>query len=154
MTGVQTCALPISDKIVAVASPDGTNEDLYLFKKMFTSVIKTPHLYLGETAGKKDVEKREDNILRRYDEHPNTTGALLMGINPPQEGALTPESIASLIRNNDIKALYLMSSSFLKEGMNSEDFRDAIKNLEIIIVHSMFVLPADSSANFVFASSA
>ena len=140
------------DKILAIASPGGTNADLYLFRKMFSKTLQTSHLYLGETKGKEDAEKKEDNVLKRCDEHPNTMGALLMGIDTPKEGMLTPETAASLIKDNGIKALYLMSPQLLIEGAKSDSFKNALESIELLIVHSMFVLPDELPVNFVFAS--
>ncbi|RMF98136.1 MAG: hypothetical protein D6734_00785 [Candidatus Schekmanbacteria bacterium] len=142
-----------NEKVLAIASPDATNEDIYLFKKVFSHYIRTPHIYLGETSGKEDAEKREDQILRRIDKHPNTMGAIFMGISTPPGGKLTPQKAAEIIKANDIKMLYFMSPSLIKEGENSEEFINALKGVELIIIHSMFVVPSNFPVNYVFASS-
>ncbi|MBI5376963.1 MAG: (2Fe-2S)-binding protein [Candidatus Schekmanbacteria bacterium] len=140
-----------NDKILAIASPKGTNEDLYLFKKFFSEVIRTPHISLGETDGVNNASVMEDKVLRRIDPNPNTVGAGLIGIKA-DDGKMTPERVADIINKNGIKALYLMSPEILRDGATSQPLRDALKNVDAIIVHSMFVPLSDMPAQIVFPS--
>jgi predicted molibdopterin-dependent oxidoreductase YjgC len=61
--------------IAALASATSTNEALFLLKKYFKGRVD---FRLGDEI--ENYRKREDDLLRRFDKHPNTQGALDLGL--------------------------------------------------------------------------
>ncbi len=74
--------------LAALASVSATNEALLLFKRYVTEAFTAP--LLDCRLGNEDqvVDQREDQLLRRRDKHPNTRGALLLGLAVAQHGGL------------------------------------------------------------------
>jgi NADH-quinone oxidoreductase subunit G len=74
--------------LAALASVSATNETLLLFKRYATETFTAP--LLDCRLGREDqrVDEREDHLLRRRDKHPNTRGALLLGLATEPWGGL------------------------------------------------------------------
>ena len=74
--------------LAAFASVSATNEALMLFKRYVTETFTAP--LLDCRLGNEDqlVDEREDKLLRRRDKHPNTRGALLLGLAVEAHGGL------------------------------------------------------------------
>jgi NADH-quinone oxidoreductase subunit G len=75
-------------RVAALASTSATNETLLLFKRYITETFTAP--LLDCRFGQEDqwVDEREDTLLRRRDKHPNTRGALLLGLASGPDGGL------------------------------------------------------------------
>lgn len=121
-----------SESIVAVASPQRTNEDIFLFKKYFEEVIKTPNILLGETSGKESAAQMEDHLLRRKDKNPNTTGAMEIGV----QKIADVNKLLNLINEGKVKALYLMNSKAITGQNGNEKIREALKRVEFAVTHA------------------
>jgi NADH-quinone oxidoreductase subunit G len=78
----------VTPALAAVASVSAANEALLLFKRYVTETFTAP--LLDCRLGNEDqfVDEREDQLLRRRDKHPNTRGALLLGLAVEQHGGL------------------------------------------------------------------
>ncbi|OGL39519.1 MAG: hypothetical protein A2042_07265 [Candidatus Schekmanbacteria bacterium GWA2_38_11] len=120
------------ESIVGIASPQRTNEDIFLFKKYFKEVIKSSNLFMGETLGEKSATRREDEILRRVDKNPNTMGALEIGI----PAVIDSERILNIIKDGKVKALYLMNPKTVTEKSGEEKFREALAKVEFVVTHA------------------
>jgi NADH-quinone oxidoreductase subunit G len=61
--------------VAALGSPTNTNEALFLLKKYFQGQAD---FRLGNEV--ENYQKRQDDLLRRWDKHPNTQGAVELGL--------------------------------------------------------------------------
>jgi NADH-quinone oxidoreductase subunit G len=87
------------DAVAGLASATNTNEALFLMKKYFRGRVD---FRIG-----KEVElyqQREDDILRRLDKHPNTHGAIDIGLNGPLNGL---RGLRELAENKTIRAMWI-----------------------------------------------
>jgi len=77
-------------RLAALASTSATNETLLLFWRYVSETFTAP--LLDCRLGQEDrwVDEREDTLLRRRDKHPNTRGALLLGLAADPAGGLRP----------------------------------------------------------------
>jgi len=123
------------ESIVGIASPQRTNEDIFLFKKYFKEVIKSPNLFLGETLGEESATQRQDEILRRMDKNPNTMGALEIGISSEQK-PIDANGLLNLIKAGKVKALYLMNPKTLTEKSKNGEMKEALKKVELVVTHA------------------
>ncbi len=69
-----------ADAIFGLASASATNEALYLFKKYLSEQVGTTNLDFRLNSEDKTVTEKEDEILRHFDKHPNSMGALKLGL--------------------------------------------------------------------------
>jgi NADH-quinone oxidoreductase subunit G len=72
--------------LAALLSTSATNETLFLFKRYVTETFAEPLLDCRLNHEDELVDQQEDPLLRRRDKHPNTRGALLLGITTPFGG--------------------------------------------------------------------
>ncbi|RMF84919.1 MAG: NADH-quinone oxidoreductase subunit G [Nitrospinota bacterium] len=89
--------------IGVLASPQLTNEELFLVKQLFQNALKVPHLDF------RVPEKREvysDNFLIRADKNPNTCGANIIGLLPAGQGYESAEMLEQA-GIGKIKVLYV-----------------------------------------------
>jgi NADH-quinone oxidoreductase subunit G len=66
--------------ILGFASPSATNEGLYLFKRYLDDRSGTTRFEFRTDSEDKTVTEKEDQILRHLDKHPNTMGAIKLGL--------------------------------------------------------------------------
>jgi NADH-quinone oxidoreductase subunit G len=74
--------------LAALVSTSATNEAMLQFRRYVTQSFTAPLLDCRLDQEDRWVEQREDTLLRRRDKHPNTRGALLLGLAPTPEGGL------------------------------------------------------------------
>jgi len=66
-----------AEAVAVIASPQFSNEELFLVRKMTEELLRTPHLaFTGKTPG----DRTADDFLLREDRNPNSRGAELLGI--------------------------------------------------------------------------
>jgi NADH-quinone oxidoreductase subunit G len=107
--------------VAALASATHTNEALFLMKKYFNGRVdfrlgKETELYL----------QRQDDLLRRLDKHPNTRGALDLGLAGDLNG------LAGLRKLAEAKTVRAMWIAFHPQ-MVDEDAPEIIENLRRLI---------------------
>jgi NADH-quinone oxidoreductase subunit G len=122
-----------SDAIAGIASPQGTNEDLFLFKKLVKEGIGSPHLDFRCDNEVEKVGELEDKILRRKDENPNTRGALALGLIPKNGGKGTKEILNS-VKEGKIKGLYLQRP--LERFPDKVLLSEALQKAEFVVIHA------------------
>jgi len=66
--------------IAGVASPQMSNEELYLFKTLVMEICESSKLDFRADNSLEANEKMEDNLLRRMDKNPNNRGAAEIGL--------------------------------------------------------------------------
>lgn len=114
-------------EIAFIGSPFATCEDNFLLVKLAKSLgVSNIDLMKHIVPGDKD------DILICEDKSPNYTGARLIGIKPGQNG-LGIEGILKGIKESRIKALYVIEEDLVSV---SEEWKEAIEKLELLIVHS------------------
>jgi NADH-quinone oxidoreductase subunit G len=68
------------DSILGFASPSATNEALFLFKRYVEEQLGSTRFEFRLGSEDKYVTRKEDEILRHMDKHPNSMGALKLGL--------------------------------------------------------------------------
>ena len=91
-----------------VASPQATNEDLHLFRRVADRVGGMLDFRVGSPQDK--VLLREDNVLLRADRNPNTTGCLDQGL-----GRSGVDAILAACAAGQVKALVLQGADLLRD---------------------------------------
>jgi NADH-quinone oxidoreductase subunit G len=74
--------------VAGLASTSATNEALLLFKRYLTRAFPSSTLDCRFGREEQWVDERQDALLRRRDKHPNTRGALLLGLAATHGGGL------------------------------------------------------------------
>ena len=89
-----------------VATPQATNEDLFVFRKLAESVGGRLDFRVGDPDQK--LRLRSDNVLLREDRNPNTQGCLELGL-----GRTGVEPILAACQVGAVKALVLQGPELL-----------------------------------------
>jgi len=66
--------------ILGFGSPSATNEGLFLFKRYLAEQMGVTHFEFRVDSEDRKVLDEEDQILRHFDKHPNTMGAMKLGL--------------------------------------------------------------------------
>ncbi len=131
------------DKTAFIGSASASCEDNYILMKFARSVIGTKNIsyykYIDENFG--------DDILRRSDVTPNSTGADLLGMN----GYLNYSNLSDGINNGSIKAVYLMDDNIVDKDPSLEAL---FSKLDFLIVHSSNMTKTAGMADVLFPSAA
>jgi NADH-quinone oxidoreductase subunit G len=90
-----------------LASPQGTNEDVFAFKALAGALGGTLDFRVGDPQRK--VRERIDNVLQRADRNPNTQGCLDQGAG--KDGV---DAILAACRSGSVKALVLQGPEILR----------------------------------------
>jgi NADH-quinone oxidoreductase subunit G len=90
-----------------LASPQGTNEDVFAFKALAEAVGGKLDFRVGDPQ--KRVRERIDNVLQRADRNPNTQGCLDQGVG--RDGV---DAILAACRAGSVKALVLQGPEILR----------------------------------------
>jgi predicted molibdopterin-dependent oxidoreductase YjgC len=88
------------DSVAALASASSTNEALFLMKKYFQGRVD---FRLGKET--ETYQTRQDDLLRRLDKHPNTHGALDLGLDTNLKGL---DGILDLAEQKQIRAMWIV----------------------------------------------
>lgn len=92
--------------VVGLGSALATNETLYLFKRYFYDLLGSDEVDFRLADEEAKVTAAEDELLRHLDKHPNTMGALLLGIKKESWGGLA--GLLNAARAGAIRALMLL----------------------------------------------
>jgi NADH-quinone oxidoreductase subunit G len=106
-----------------LATPQGTNEDVYAFKLVAEAVGGKLDFRVGDPQLK--VQQRIDNVLQRADRNPNTQGCLDQGVG--RDGVA---AILAACRAGSVKALVLQGPELLR----TTEAVDAIANVPFVAV--------------------
>ena len=74
--------------IIGVASPSATNESLFLFKRYLGEQIGASQFEFRLDSEDRRVTEKEDEILRHTDKHPNSMGAINLGLMSQELGGI------------------------------------------------------------------
>jgi NADH-quinone oxidoreductase subunit G len=114
-TSVATALDLVTEKILAaprgsafLATPQATNEDVFMFKRLSERAGGLLDFRVGNPQDRTQV--REDNVLLRADRNPNTTGCLDQGI-----GVSGVDAILTACASGDVKVLVLQGADLLRD---------------------------------------
>jgi len=107
--------------VAALASPTNTNEALFLMKKYFKGHVD---FRLGREV--ELYQQQQDDLLRRLDKHPNTHGALHLGLAGGLGGL---RRLRDLAEKKEIRAMWI---SFHPQ-LVGEDAQEIIEDLRRLI---------------------
>jgi NADH-quinone oxidoreductase subunit G len=121
-----------------LASPQGTNEDLFAFRALAEKVGGLLDFRVGNPQDK--VHVRVDEVLLRADRNPNTQGCLDQGI-----GRAGVDRILQACAAGQIKALLLQGPELLR----LPEARDALARVPFIAVMATHEIPELEAAHLV-----
>ena len=101
------------DSILGFASPSATNEALFLFKRYLEDRAGATQFEFRVDSEEKNLAEKEDQILRRLDKHPNSKGAIKLGLISDQLEGI--QGAIKAARDGRIKAGVIM---YLKPLVN------------------------------------
>jgi NADH-quinone oxidoreductase subunit G len=129
------------DQVAFIGSAYTSLEDNYMLMKFAASEFKNKEVsffkYYDENFG--------DDILRRSDITPNSTGAETLGL----KGNLAFTQLAEGIKNGKIKALYLLEDDIIEKDSS---LQEVISKLELFIYHSTNFNKTSEFAQVLFPS--
>lgn len=112
--------------IAVIPSPQMSNEELFLVRKLFFEHLKIPILHF-QLPAKPDAS--EDNFLIKKDKNPNSRGADL--ILSEQKG-LPVENVLDMMKEGIIKVLYVFHTN-LVEYFNLDTLREGLNHVDTIV---------------------
>ena len=110
-----------ANAVAALASATNTNEALFLMKKYFQGRVDFRLSTETET-----YQKQQDDLLRRLDKHPNTQGALDLGLAGSLNGL---KGLVDLAERKQIRAMWIA----FHPQLVGEDSADVLAGLERLI---------------------
>ena len=90
------------ESILGFASPSATNEALYLFKQYLSGRFGASRFEFRTDHEDRTVKLPEDDVLRHMDKHPNSMGALNLGLASEELGGI--EGAIDAARSGLLKA--------------------------------------------------
>jgi NADH-quinone oxidoreductase subunit G len=88
--------------ILGFASPSATNEALFLFKRYLSGELGATQFDFRVDSEDNTVSEQEDQVLRHADKHPNSMGAMKLGLTSAELGGI--EGAIKAAREGRIKA--------------------------------------------------
>jgi len=108
-----------------------TSEELYLVRRFFREILRTPHLdHRIRPVQFATADESEDGLLRRTDKMPNGRGARELGI-LPGPGGLDGPGILAAARSGRLKALFLLEEELPEPA-------DGAARLELLVASGLF----------------
>lgn len=135
-----------ANQIAFMGSAFATCEDNFALAKFAKENFSANHIDFIRYTDENDC----DDILVRADKTPNSWGAENTGIKPGNNG-LNLDAIFSEIKKGNIKALFVMEDN---PAAISDDYRNALKKLECLVVLAVNENETTSLANIVLPASA
>jgi NADH-quinone oxidoreductase subunit G len=132
-----------------IATAGATNEELYLFKKLIER-LGSPTVDF-RINGAVDPAAREDDLLRRKDKSPNTTGAMELGL-LPADGGVALRAVLKQAQDGGIKVFYLLGPGVAETAEFGEMAREALAKAETVILHTPWKCQEMKHASVVFPS--
>jgi NADH-quinone oxidoreductase subunit G len=136
---------------LGVPSPRNTNEELYAFKKLLEALEGTSSDW-GSNASPVDPAQMEDDLLRRADKNPNSTGIREIGFGSANGGVDLKGALGGVM-DGRFKIVYLLGPGLLGSGAPENLAREALGNAEVVILHATVPCPEMDYASVVFPAS-
>jgi len=107
--------------VAALASATNTNEALFLMKKYFQGRVD---FRLGNET--QTYQRQQDDLLRRLDKHPNTQGAIDLGLGGSLNGL---QGLLELAERKQVRAMWIA----FHPQLVGEDAPDILSNLQRLV---------------------
>jgi NADH-quinone oxidoreductase subunit G len=125
--------------IGVIASARLTNEEAYLVRRLFGEGLGVANLdhrvrRSQETGG----DLAEDHLLRRTDQHPNSTGMSHLGIVPGLGGMGTREMLAGAA-DGRLAALLVFEEDLVSSLSGEIGVAESLSRLEFVLTHDLFL---------------
>lgn len=133
-----------TESIGVIASPQLTNEDLYLIRKLFVEDLKLPHVDFKVPVKEKGYE---DDFLIKADKNPNTRGAEELGLGA-KEGSLKVENMVEAAVAGKLKALYVFGHD-LTNFFGEEKIKNMAARLELLVFQGSNLNPTGQYAHVI-----
>jgi NADH-quinone oxidoreductase subunit G len=130
-----------AEAIGGIASPQATNEEVYLFIKYFKEVIGTSLVDWRAGEAWKQIEAREDEILRRLDKNSNSRGAFLILNAIMKRSGKGSEEIIEAARNGKVKALVFQSHDWLTRYPDQAKLKEVLSKVEFSAAFATHRIP-------------
>ena len=121
--------------ILGFASPSATNEALFLFKRYLGDHIGATQFDFRVDCEDKNLLEEEDQILRHFDKHPNSTGAIKLGLMSAQLCGI--DGAIKAARAGQIRAGVVIYFSPLVRRPNDEEVEGRIFELIDVLEYSV-----------------
>jgi NADH-quinone oxidoreductase subunit G len=131
-------------EIAGITSAYATNEDNYIFARFIKEVVGSKNIGVLSHI----QSGSEDDLLIRADKTPNSLGALSVGA-AGENRAVGIDNILKGISEGTIKVLYVLEDNIAADPKIAE----ALKNLEMLIVHSSVRNETTAKADIVLSAS-
>ena len=115
-----------SGSLLGFASPSATNETLFLFKRYLAGLGASHFEYRLDSEDKK-VTEAEDEILRHIDKHPNSMGAMKLGLMSGEFGGI--EGTIRAVREGQIRAGVMIYLKPLVRRPDDEKLEERVAEL-------------------------
>jgi predicted molibdopterin-dependent oxidoreductase YjgC len=125
-----------AESIGVIPSPQLTNEDLYLIRKLFVDDLKLPNINFKVPVKEQGYE---DDILIKADKNPNSRGTEALGLGV-QDGTLNVENIVEAAVAGRLKALYVFGQD-LTTFFGEEKVMEMASRLELMVFQGSNVNP-------------
>jgi len=129
------------EAVAGVTSPQATNEEIYLFARYFKDVIGTSLVDWRVGDGYKQIEAREDEILRRADKNPNSRGASLILKAMTKRGEKGAGEIIEAARGGKVKALVFQSQDWLARYPDQAKLKEALSKVDFSAAFATHRIP-------------
>lgn len=137
-----------AEAIAGIASPQATNEEVYLFVKYMRDVIGTSLVDWRFGEAWKHIEAREDD-LRRLDKNPNSRGALVILNAMMKRGERGAEEIIEAAAQGKVKALVFQSHDLLARYPDQAKLKEALSKVEFSAALATHRIPELDSVQLV-----
>lgn len=135
------------DEIAVLASPQLTNEELFLVGRVFYDGLKLGNLDFRVPAG---GQPSSDDLLVNADKNPNTRGAEEIGFPPP--GSLSTEGILAGAANGSVKALFIFHHNLFNSPWDPKLIDRALSKLQLLVFQGSNANRTSESAHFLLPS--
>jgi predicted molibdopterin-dependent oxidoreductase YjgC len=126
-----------------IVSSRHTNEELFLVRRLFREILRTPHLdHRVRPEQFEGADASEDGILRRTDKRPNSRGARDLSVLPGREGLDTEGMLAAALEGR-LKALFVFEEDLVRE-IPGRPVAEALGRLDLLVTSSL--LPTETTA--------
>jgi len=131
-----------------IVSSRHTNEELFLVRRLFREILRTPHLdHRVRPVQFQEADASEDGILRRTDKTANSRGARDLSVLPGREGLDTPGMIAAAMEGR-LKALFALEEDLVRE-LPERPVKEALSKLDLLVTSSLFPTETTAAAHVV-----
>ncbi|HYP25578.1 MAG TPA: 2Fe-2S iron-sulfur cluster-binding protein [Blastocatellia bacterium] len=127
------------ESILGFASPSATNEALYLFRQYLSGQFGASRFEFRSGSEDSKVTAQEDDVLRHVDKHPNTMGALNLGLASEELGGIGGAIAAA--RSGRIKAGVVMYFKPLVPRPGDEEAEARVAELVRSLEYSVVLAP-------------